>query len=446
VVRIKLIKEVVFLLSICTLIAQVLSSPIVRSKDDIDVTISILGNKEIEKSGRKVFVTGVWNWINVTLNENVSTLNITIYKGETPPPKRSRDNFYGWSYDDGWKAIENYDGFGYIDTVNSIRIGNKFCFRVTTDNFLRNDSENWTLSVEYNGNEYRIPILMEKPTGGLGVSGGITVRVEPFQTVTAYGEHYFTTINNGNLPLTINVSYDKLNDRITTSNINRILLPDEKLQHKIEIRTQAWRPGIMRIGGTITGIVPDEIIPVFNVSHPTIQLNTAFSFPLQDLITIIVGHSDYELEEIEEGNVTFQHKKEVEMYQNEEKNITSMLCGRGNVTLSIQVENLSVLGVWLNGKDVENYSNIEIELDPLREDKIEVKVKPLQGVKYAEITYFLSRGNETHTYKTSIIIKEKIEEKKEEKKENILPKLLVGIGLIISLLYILMVYLRGRRT
>jgi len=415
-------------------------------EDEITVTISIMGDKEIKKFGRKVFVTGIWNWINISFDKEVSEVNLSLYKGDTPPLTRDKKSFYAWRYSNGWEAVTVYDGNEYIDKDNCKKIGSKFCFRVTTEDFLENSSENWTLKVKYDNEEKNISILMEKPMGGLAVTGGITVRVEPFQIVTAYGEHYFTTINSGNVPMSIDVSYDAPNDSITTSNTNVILLPGEELHHSVEIKTQAWKPGIIKIGGVITGVIPDDIIPIFNVSQATVRLDTAFSFPWDDLITIIVGHSDYELHEIEkEGKLTFQCKKEVEIYSDEEKNITSYLCGEGNVSLSIQSENLSILGLWLDGNKMNKYSNITIQLDPSKESKVDIEVKVSEGAKNAKLIYILERGEEVYTYHTNFIVKEKPKETKPVEKENILPKILIGMGIIISLTYIIVTYLRGRK-
>ena len=263
--------------------------------------------------------------------------------------------------------------------------------------------------------------------------------------MTAYGDHYFTTMNNGNLPMIINVSYNRLSDRIVTSNTNVILCPGEELKHSVEIKTQAWKPGIITIGGTVTGVVPDDIIPTFITSQPTIQLNTAFMLSPGSLIKIIVGHSTYELEEIEGGNLTFQYKKEVEIHRDEERNVTSFLCGEGNVTLSIHAQNLSIVGVWLDGDKVSNYENITIQLNPLQENQIDVRIKALPEVEAGKIIYKLTTEDREYSYETTIKIKEPEENPVIEKREDILPKILVGLGIIFAISYIAVTYIRGRK-
>lgn len=415
-----------------------------RGEDGVDVSISILGNREIERFGRKVFVTGVWNWINVSLDRDVSRLDLILYKGDSPPITRNEENYYAWSYDNGWKAISIYNGNDYIDKDNCKKIENRFCFRVTTENFLENDYENWTLKIDFGESNKTIPIIMENPVRSLAVSGGITVRVEPFQSVTAYGDHYFTTINKGNLPMIINVSYDKLNDRIETSNVNTILLPEESLQHSIEIKTQAWKPGIIRISGTVSGVVPDSVIPNFVVSQPTIQLNVAFLLSPGYLITVIVGHSNCELEELEEGKITFQYRKSIEIYSDEEKNVTSWVCGDGDLNLSINANNLSVLGVWLDGREVNDYSRIRLQLNPLKENRIDVKIKASPGADNGKIIYNLELKNDTRKFETSVTVKEREKTATEKEGNSIVPKLLVIIGIVIALIYILITYMRGK--
>ena len=444
-VRIRVNKKVVIVIPVFILWLLTLLPLYSLAENGVDVTISILKNKELEKYGRKVFVTGVWNWINISFNKNVSRVNITLYKGDNLPLTKNEENFYAWSYDGDWKAITAYDGNEYIDKENSKKIGNEICFRVSTENIVEDDFENWTLSIKYDENEITIPIILEKPLRSLAVTGGITVNVEPFQTVTAYGDHYFTTMNNGNLPMIINVSYNRLSDRIVTSNTNVILCPGEELKHSVEIKTQAWKPGIITIGGTVTGVVPDDIIPTFITSQPTIQLNTAFMLSPGSLIKIIVGHSTYELEEIEGGNLTFQYKKEVEIHRDEERNVTSFLCGEGNVTLSIHAQNLSIVGVWLDGDKISNYENITIQLNPLQENQIDVRIKALPEVEAGKIIYKLTTEDREYSYETTIKIKEPEENPGIEKREDILPKILVGLGIIFAISYIAVTYIRGRK-
>ena len=444
-VRIKANKKVVLVMHIFIFWLLALLPLQSAAEDGIDVTISILKNKELEKFGRKVFVTGVWNWINISFDKNISKVNITLYKGEHPPLTKNEEDFYAWSYDGNWRAITTYNGNDYIDEEKCKKIGNEICFRVSTENIVEDDFENWTLSVEYDNDKTTIPVILEKPLRSLAVTGGITVNVEPFQTVTAYGDHYFTTINRGNLPMIINVSYNRLNDRITTSNTDVILCPGDSLRHSIEIKTQAWRPGIITIGGTVRGVVPDYIIPTFVTSQPTIQLNTAFMLSPGSLITIIVGHSNYELEEIEEGNITFQYRNEIEIYRDEEKNVTSFLCGEGNVTLSIEVKNISILGVWLDGDKISNYENITIQLNPLQENRIDVKIKALPDVDIGKIIYKLTTKNKEYSYKTVVKIKELEKNQVTEEKGDTLPKILVGIGIIFAMSYITITYIRGRK-
>lgn len=444
-VRIKANKKVVLVMHIFIFWLLALLPLQSAAEDGIDVTISILKNKELEKFGRKVFVTGVWNWINISFDKNISKVNITLYKGDNPPLTKNEENFYAWSYDGNWRAITTYNGNDYIDEEKCKKIGNEICFRVSTENIVEDDFENWTLSVEYDNDKTTIPVILEKPLRSLAVTGGITVNVEPFQTVTAYGDHYFTTINRGNLPMIINVSYNRLNDRITTSNTDVILCPGDSLRHSIEIKTQAWRPGIITIGGTVRGVVPDYIIPTFVTSQPTIQLNTAFMLSPGSLIAIIVGHSNYELEEIEEGNITFQYRNEIEIYRDEEKNVTSFLCGEGNVTLSIEVKNISILGVWLDGDKISNYENITIQLNPLQENRIDVKIKALPDVDIGKIIYKLTTKNKEYSYKTVVKIKELEKNQVTEERGDTLPKILVGIGIIFAMSYITITYIRGRK-
>ena len=97
--RIRVNKKVVIVIPVFILWLLTLLPLYSLAENGVDVTISILKNKELEKYGRKVFVTGVWNWINISFDKNVSRVNITLYKGDNLPLTKNEENFYAWSYD-----------------------------------------------------------------------------------------------------------------------------------------------------------------------------------------------------------------------------------------------------------------------------------------------------------------------------------------------------------
>lgn len=448
VVRIR-VRRAFVMVAILSMVAINLSLCRSINEDGIDVRISILGDKEIEKDGRKVFVAGVWNWINITLEERAERIGLELYRGDTKPSIRGEQNYYAWEYDGEWKTLTPYNGRDYLDEKNCTADGRNFSFRVTVEDFLSSlnlSYENWTLSISYDGGETTLPIRMEQPITGLGVSGAdFNLKVEPFQATVIYGDHTFQTINKGNLPILINISYDRYQDRITTSNTGKIIYPGESLEHSIEIRAPSWRPGIVEIMGSIEGTVPDFLIPVFNETQPTIRLQPIPVTP--SFIRIYVGHAGCVIREME--NITFQHPESIEIFLNETKVISSYLCGEGNLTVSLEARNLSLIHVWVDDNEIDNPENITIISSPDRETEIKVEIKPIQNHTEGYLAYTIRYGEETHRYVTKVIIKEwkgNVQETAQEgKQENIFPKILLIIAILIFILYLSFSLVRGRR-
>ena len=410
---------------------------------DVDVKISVMGNKELNKFGRKVFIMGVWNWVNLSFRSNTDRIEIALYKGDSIPVNKNSNNYYSWSYDNGWNSLSIYNGNGYLDKENCKKVGNNFSFRVTTDSLVKEDFDNWTLSV--NNDEMKIPVILESPIRDLAVtSADYNLRVDPFQEDIIYVDHNFITINNGNLPIRVNVSYDMFGDRITTSNMEKLLYPNETLEHSIKIKTLSWRPGRIQIKGAIEGLVPSSIIPSFIESQPTIQLNTAYMASPFPFIMLVVGHSNYEIKEIKNSDITFQYKKEIKMSYGEIENITYYLCGNGEINMSIYGENITILNIKIGNNTVENISKFNVQSTNRSEVPITIQLDATRPNTTGYVFYTIWFNNHVYNYSTAISIGPKVYKPKENE-SYVSTYLLVSIGFALTFAYILYSQFKHRR-
>ncbi|HEC94693.1 MAG TPA: hypothetical protein ENI45_01855, partial [Thermoplasmatales archaeon] len=377
----------------------------------VGVVVHIPGEQERERFNEKVMVTGLWHYVNVTLDETVnpSRVALVMYKGDAAPLEKTEETYYSWEYDGGvWRDNMGYggDSYTYIDETKCARIGSTYVFYVATDDFVSNedpdvvDHENWTLAVKVDDEEiFSTPVVMEEPVAGVGVTrADFTLSIEPFTQTVLKPVQEFVTTNTGNVPLYLSVSYGKYDDLITTSNVNITLHPGETLSHSVEVATREWRPGYLSISGRLSADA------MYVVPTGFISFETSYTFEKVPRVVIQVGHSNYELEELESTEITFQYKKNVEMDYGETRNITAYVCGEGNVTLSIVNSNITLLNVWSNGVPVEDVQNFMVHSTSTSEHLVVVQLQATKPNVTAYLTYTLDVDGALYTYTTVITV------------------------------------------
>ena len=107
------------------------------------VSISIPGEKEQMKFGQRVFVAGIWQYVNITVDDpGIGKLTIEFFKGDTPPDmdERNDTNYYEWKYDDGtpgkWVDVMTYDDREYIQNSSCLKKNGLFSFYAKPNLFL----------------------------------------------------------------------------------------------------------------------------------------------------------------------------------------------------------------------------------------------------------------------------------------------------------------------
>ena len=441
------------LILIVALLFTVVSQFRCRAEENVvmSVVIHIPGEQERERFNEKVMVTGLWHYVNVTLDETVipSRVALVMYRGDVTPSEKNEETYYSWEYDgEMWRDNMGYggDSYTYIDETKCARIESTYVFYVATDDFVSNedpevvDYENWTLAVKIDDKEiFSTPVVMEEPVAGVGVTrADFTLNIEPFTQTVLKPMQEFVTTNTGNVPLYLSVSYGKFDDLITTSNVNITLHPGETIRHSVEVTTREWRPGYIYISGCLSADA------MYVVPTGFISLETSYTFEKVPHVMIQVGHSNYELEELESAEITFQYKKNVEMDCGETRNITAYICGEGNVTLSIVNSNITLLNVWSNGVLVEDVQSFMVHSRNTSEHLIVVQLQATKPNVTAYLTYTLDVDGMLYTYTTVIAVGPK-PSPHEGYVENTVAYIMVGLAVVGVLGYIAYSQVRYRR-
>lgn len=387
-------------------------SVFVSAQNEESIIIHIPGELTHTRFDHQVVVAGVWHYFNVTTEtQNFQELSLKFFSGKSIPNEEDKDetNYYEWHYNKNnevpWIDIKKYGNREYINTTRSIKNGNIYSFFIGIKDTLPPQpkfyNENWTLETYVDGDKTLTEnIVVEKPTVGLAKSHGdiILFKIDPFTKMDAYGNDYFRIENTGNLPININVDYKSYNDIVEYSIDNSIVSRNNNMKFDpVIIHSESLPPGKKDIDGTINGkIQSDIIIPVASVTFGT---SLTIDAPI---LRIVAAHANYELEEFIEKNMTFQYQKTLKMSENEIMSIKTYISGNGIVDFNLKSENISILSVLSNNKEV----NIPIIISSTdkSEHGLTIRIKALKETNNARLQYILDIDGEIYEYETSITI------------------------------------------
>jgi hypothetical protein len=384
------------------------------AQDEVTLDIHMIHESTRTRLNNPAMVAGIWYFINVTTDAlDFQDLILKFYKGTSMPEAGDRDasNYYEWGYyinSQQWADINEYDGYSYINTELCKKEDDTYSFCVGVKDTLPstvNYYENWTLEIYKDTSKiYSEIVSVEKPNTGIAKTHGDLIQfdVAPFTEMEDPGDDY-VRIETRNLPLYITITYGtSYDDIIEYPDFNTVISPYSTFTSTPLIYSESWKPQILTIeSGKVSGSVPGSYIisSAAFVLEPTVEINAPD-------IQINVGHSDYEIEEIEiqGSNITFQYEKEIEMTEDQVEDIEVYISGNAVLTLDIRSnDNISILKI-LNNQGVEVGTQVGITSTDTSEYKITTQVKALRENTIGYLYYDLKIGGETKTYSTKIII------------------------------------------
>ncbi len=425
-------------------------SPVSVAADAI-ISISMIHGEQQTRFNTPVLVSGVWHYVNITLDKNIERVSLRLYKGILiPPTAKNETNYYEWSYDESDAAIwSDQSGYGieYLQPGLCQKTNTMVSFCVGTMDFMPNIVdyyENWTMEISSDGTTiHSTPIVVEKPKTGVSLSKPSTIifHVDPFTIMDAVGDNFFKIGNIGNLPLFVEFDTERYPD-VEMNDMNRIFLPDGVITHYVTIHSQSWPPGFKNIDIQLIGSYPQEY---FVDTNATVTLYTSFIIDVPQLV-IYVGHSNYKIEEIQGTGITFQYVEKLTMYEGEIRDVTAYVSGNGAVTAEIWADekNISAQNLYDNG--VETHSPLSFTSTNTTERIIRITVRALSEGTTGVLTYQITGNGVTKTYTTQIDIgpPQSGSEENTGFSLSIMQLAIIGIVLLV-VIYMIVTYLRNRK-
>jgi len=331
--------------------------------DETTLSISMLQGEQQTRFNKPVFVAGVWQYVNITMNQVIDELSLRFYRGITlTNGNKNETNYYEWKYVKNnitvWNDVSGY-GIDYIKQDSCFKNNTLFSFCVGIKDAMPNIVdyfENWTVEVSKDGTTIHSEgIVVEKPKTGISLSkpSSIIFYVDPFTIMDAQGDNFFKIGNIGNVPLYVNIDYEKYND-IEIIDINKKFLPDDIVTHYVIVHSRSWPPGIKRMDIQLNGSYPRSY---FVDTNATVTLYTSFIIDVP-LLVIYVGHSNYRIDEIQGTGITFQYLEKLNMYEGEIKDISAYVSGNGVVTVDVWADEKNISALKLYDGNTETLSPI----------------------------------------------------------------------------------------
>jgi hypothetical protein len=379
-------------------------------------------------------------------------LTFRIYKDdEQDSENKNETNFYEWEYNNNssikWRDASGYN-IDYIKAEYCIKKGNICSFYIGIKDTLPNVVdywENWTGDVYSNGNKIHSQgIVIEKLVTGISASepSSIIFYVEPFTQMNVQGNDFFKIGNAGNIPLSIEIDYNRYNNVIELTNFNKNLFPGEINTHYITLHSQSWPPGIKEIKIEGVGSYPNSY---FIDTNATVTLYSAFVIDIP-LLKIYVGHSNYKINELPNTNITFQHLEKIDMYEGETRDIKVYVSGNGTVKLEIVADEENIRLLKLKEDNVEKTSPITFLSTNDSERIITARVEAISEGETGILDYELTTGGVTKTYTTQILIGPPISPDNEISiSSDLIWRIGVIILVLIVVLYMLSSYVKHKR-
>jgi hypothetical protein len=394
-----------FTIVIFSLILLSSFSQIVSSEDDVEVEnilIYVPSSEPKIKYGLPVWIQGLWQYVNITLNDFSNEISLIFHHGDTPADDEDRDetNFYIWEYSYGnWEDTfhsNNYikqDLCGYLNNTYSFHIGiDQWTIKGNwTLRFYSEDGQQIHYEEIYVDNAIVDPEVKTTP---------VEIMVEPFSDDFYISEWNFTVANRGNVPLDVSVGYGRYSDLFQTLYFEDLFKPGDERYFGIKVHSRStWPPGVLEINGeakVIADALP-YIIPskrVVNIIESTVEIGFT--------IILKIGRFDLTLQSLG-GDIYFQYEKEKDIYYDEIGEIFAYLSGNGKINIDIRSENLEIIGVYSGGAEVGTRFSINPTNDS--EYPISISVKGLKPKSTGKIYYDLETGGVHNSFFTTINVR-----------------------------------------
>ncbi len=366
--------------------------------EGVRISLSIPGENPLHNDdGRPVLVAGLWHEISLSLDSPIQD-SLTVSASSLDSPDEDMSGHYIWERDevsDRW-SDPLYDFF-IIPSLSQSN-GQEVLFHVGID--AAANPGTWRLEVIKDGASLAEELLeVRSPKISYGLSSAdFTFRAEPFKTAVLSSEdvsQYLRVINQGNVPLLLDVDFDSLKNRLSLVNPSKVAHVYDDKRYYLRLSLDPRPPQIIEVTGTsrleVTYIVP---------SPGSSQLVPAFEGTFS--LKVIVGRSGYAVRPL--GNIIFQTLESLRAEYGSLVTWQVYLTGDQPVSFDVDVMDARLVGVSHEGDPLDLPA--VLTPSPMAELPVTLQVEADVPSTEAEVifTIRLLDTGEVKTFRTSILV------------------------------------------
>ncbi len=383
---------------LAAVLTGIVSLAATATAESVEISLHVAGENPLFNSlGHPVLVAGIWHDLTVTLPSATLT-SLSLEASARGASVQDMTSYYRWERaeaNDSWSE-PLYDTF--IAPSLSSSTASETVFRLGVDSSALVGT--WDLRIVQDGDLLALETLeVREPVVSLGISvADFTFRVEPFQAADVSSEdlaQYLRILNEGNVPLNLDVSFDILQSRLEVANPVDVAHISEDVRYYLRLDLDPRPPQVIAVEG-VAHVNSLHIIP----SPGAAQIIPSFESPFD--VTVIVGRTGYQVETL--GDVIFQTLQELRADHNALVTWQVFLTGSQEVSLDITAEGATLVDV-LRGEESLT-PPVVLSPTPSAELALTLQVKTNVPDTRAEITFTLRLlgTQDERTFVTTIVV------------------------------------------
>ncbi len=368
------------------------------ASEGFEVDLQMPGEMPLQNGqGQPVWIAGVWHDLSLTLESPIQDV-LSIEASAIGIPAGGVDSHYRWERNeqtDTWTDLL----YGlFIQPELSQSTGNQVVFHVGID--AAAVAGTWSIVVIQDGafvGDQSIEVRTPKMAFGVS-SADFNLRGEPFQGVELFSEdrnQYLRIINNGNVPLRLSVTFDRLQSRLRLINPSDVVHVHSEVKYFISANLDPRPPQIVEVKG-IARVEVNGAIPSHGASQIVPALESVFD------LKVVIGRSGYTVQAF--GNVVFQTLDTIQADYSSIVTWNVFLTGDEDVAVDVEVTGARLVGVFQG----ETPLTLPATLNPPANAELALTVQVSADLPstWAEVVFTLElpRTGEVQLFRTSIIV------------------------------------------
>ncbi len=366
--------------------------------EGLEVGLQIPGETPlINAQGQPVWVAGVWHDLSLTL-ESPTLETLAIEASALGVPGGGMESHYRWERNeqtDTWSDLL----YGlFIRPELSRSTGDEVVFHLGIDAGAVAGA--WSIVVTQDGSLVGDQsIEVRSPRMAYGVSSAdFNLRGEPFKGVELFSEdrnQYLRIINNGNVPLRLSITFDRLQSRLRVVNPSDVVHVHSETKYFLSANIDPRPPQIVEVKG-IARVEVSGLIPSPGASQIVPALESTFD------LKVIIGRSGYIVQVF--GGIVFQTLNSLRADYGSVVTWNVFLTGDEDVAVDVEVTGARLVGVFQG----ETPLTLPATLSPPANAELALTVRVSADLPstVAEVVFALElpRTGEIRLFQTSIIV------------------------------------------